>query len=663
MGNGIPEEEVEHMRLKPQRERFDSPEFDKQYHCDLPLGSFCTEESTCFRLWAPTAEQVRLNLYRTGHEPEEPERLALEPGERGTWELTVQKNLDGFYYTYDVTVSGCTETCGDPYARACGLNGTRSMVIDLTRTNPAGWAQEHAPARAPETVIYEVHVKDFSWDPASGIRAEYCGKYPGLCQSGTTLRGEGTFPTGMDYLKKLGVTHLQLMPVYDFGSVDEGNSEHQYNWGYDPVNYNVPEGSYSTDPAHGEVRIRELKETIQALHANGFRVIMDVVYNHTYRLDSNLFRAVPWYYYRSFSDGTSSNGSGCGNDLASERSMCAKYILDSVLYWASEYHIDGFRFDLMGLLPVELMNRIRSELDRIYGAGEKLVFGEPWSAGSTAVIPGTCLADKSAMGRLDAGVGAFCDATRDAVKGSLMQENARGFVNGGYFSADYLSRCIRGWANLPDGESVRAPSQTISYLSCHDDWTLWDKLVNSMQKRRCYTGRNARVLRANRLAAAILFCCQGSLFLLSGEEFARTKNGIKNSYCSAPEINRLDWNRAWENRSLADYYAGLIALRKQLPGLCDKSPEACFRLLEIKSPAENCAMLLLDNSGGTSRWKQLLMMVNASEADARLPLPMGKWQILCNDRNSYLWKQSKHLRTHATLPPVSALILGLSGIE
>lgn len=646
------------MDQKRMTEYFDSPEFENKYHCDLPLGSFVEDGTTLFRLWAPTAQQVTLNLYHSGHLDEIPEQHPLAPDAKGTWLYRDDRDLNGYYYTYNVTVDGATRTCADPYAKGCGLNGRRSMVVNLLQTNPEGWEQDRAPQRGTENVIYEVHVKDFSWDPASGVEPEYRGKFLGLCQSGTTLRGEGSFATGMDYLKNLGVTHLELMPVYDYGSVDEAGDDHQFNWGYDPVNYNVPEGSYSTDPFHGEVRIRELKQTIQTLHANGFRVIMDVVYNHTYHLDSHLFRAVPWYYYRRKADGKSSNGSGCGNDLASERSMCAKYILDSVLYWASEYHIDGFRFDLMGLLPVELMNDIRRKLDEIYGLGEKLVFGEPWRAGDTAARPGTKFADKSNLQLLDSGVGVFCDSTRDAVKGSLMQDSARGFVNGGYFSADYLSKCIRGWANLPGELSAKAPSQTVSYLSCHDDWTLWDKLISSMQRRRCYTGSNAGVLRANRLAAAILFCCQGNLFLLSGEEFARTKNGIKNTYASAPEINRLDWNRAYENRSLSAYYAGLIALRKQLPGLCDKSPEAASRVYSAFEPRPGCAVIELDNSG-SDRWKRLLLIVNTNEKTAEIALPMGRWQLLADGRNSFRWKQKKYIQGQAELEPVSALIIGL----
>lgn len=647
------------MIQRTDREYFDSLEFENKYHCSLPMGCFCSQGGTLFRLWAPTAEQVELYLYETGDRPEEPVRFAMERAEKGTWVRRFKRNLHGTYYTYDVTVDGVKRTTADPYAKACGLNGNRSMVVDLTETDPEGWAEDVAPAAQPENIIYEIHVKDFSWDPSCDVNARYRGKFLGLCQTGTTLAGDGLHPTGLDYLKTLGVTHLELMPVYDYGSVDEAGNADQFNWGYDPVNYNVPEGSYATDPYHGEVRIRELKQTIQTLHAHGFRVIMDVVYNHTYSLDSWLFRTVPWYYYRQRPDGTSSNGSGCGNDTASERSMCAKYILDSVLYWAEEYHFDGFRFDLMGLMPADLMNEIRHALDNRFGAGEKLVFGEPWRAEESFTRPGTLLADKEQFSVLSHGVAAFCDATRDAVKGNLMQADARGFVNGGSLNGHTLASCIRGWTGGPGDFCVKAPSQTMGYLSSHDDWTLWDRLVNSLDSHKHYAGYNPVVLKANRLAAAMLFCCQGSLFMLSGEEFARTKYGIKNTYASSLHVNQLDWHRAWENRALADYYRGLIALRKQLPGLTDKSPRGGQRVRKVMDLGENCASVLLDNAAPGSAWPQILMIFNTSKEVKTMELPEGPWQVLCDGESSFRWQEASHVTETVTLEPGTALILGL----
>ncbi len=635
---------------------FDSPEFESAYHCDLPLGALWAREKTEFRLWAPTAERVRLRLFREGTGGTPAEELDLEPGERGLWSVEAAGDLHGVYYDYLVTVDGVCRRTADPYARACGLNGERSMVIDLRRTDPAGWEADRAPARKAETVIYEIHVKDFSWDPACGVKPAWRGRFMAFTQEGTSLHGDGLHPTGLDYLKGLGITHVQLMPVFDYGSVDEGGSPEQFNWGYDPVNYNVPEGSYSTDPARGEVRIRELKEAVQALHRAGLRVVMDVVYNHTYRLDSWLWRTVPWYYVRQWPDGSASNGSGCGCDLASERSMCGKYILDSVLYWAEEYHIDGFRFDLMGLLDTELMNSIRRALDARYGPGEKLLLGEPWAADRTAARPGTCLSDKGNLSRLDSGIAAFCDSTRDAVKGSLFSPDARGLANGGGLDAGQLLCCLRGWAG--EGLPAKAPSQTVSYLSAHDDWTLWDRLALTLDPTAGFDAPTPALLRANRFAAAVCFSCQGELFLLSGEEFGRTKQGVQNTYNATPSLNRLDWERAWRFGELADYYRGLLVLRQRLPGLCDKSSRAGERFSPARTPAGDCAVLELDNSGGSS-WGRLLLAYNAGGAAVSFPLPPGNWELLVDESSSWKWKNPEAAEGLFTLPPVSAAFFGL----
>ena len=646
------------MDLFEQKQWFDSEAFQQDYHCDVPLGAFCSPKGTVFRLWAPTAQAVTLRLFVQGNGGTPAQIHRLKRGEKGLWVYEHSRNLDGTYYDYEVTVDGTKRTTADPYAVACGLNGTRSMVLDLRRTDPVDWAQDKSPARPPENIIYELHVKDFSWDPAGGFDAKDRGRYTALCRTGTTLNRDGLHPTGIDYIKRLGVTHVQLMPVYDYGSVEESAPAKQYNWGYDPVNYNVPEGSYSSDPYHGEVRIRELKEAIQSLHRNGLRVIMDVVYNHTYALESWLWRTVPWYYYRQNADGSASNGSGCGNELASERSMCAEYILNSVLYWAEEYHMDGFRFDLMGLMDVELMNRIQAELDARYGAGEKLIYGEPWGAAGSAARPGTVMCTQDNLKKLSPQIGAFCDKTRDAVKGSLFDMWGTGFVNGGYFSAGYLRDCVTGWC-VGDYAVAQAPSQNITYLSCHDDWTLWDKLIYTLSPGKKFRGRPPKVLRANRLAAAINFFCQGHPFFLAGEEFGRTKGGIKNTYRSDARINQLDWNRAWENHRLVDYYRGLIHLRKMLPCLQDKKTDASERVTAAVDLAPGCAGIAMNNHGEGSRWDEVLLVVNAGSERQRVNLPAGSWQVLVDDRSSYRWKRTELIRNEAELPPVSALILGL----
>lgn len=635
---------------------FDSPEFEAEFHCQEPLGAFCGSDGTLFRLWAPTAEKLALRLYTAGNGGSAAETVCPERSAKGTWVYRTDKDLDGWYYDYEVTVDGTSYPTADPYAKACGVNGHRSMVLNLRRTDPAGWENDRPPAHTPEQIIYELHIRDFSWDPAGGFAESDRGRYSALTRTGTTLNGDGTHSTGIDYLKRLGVTHIQIMPMYDYGSVDEEDPAGSYNWGYDPVNYNIPEGSYSSDPYHGEVRIRELKEMIAFLHQQGFRVIMDVVYNHTYHLKSCLWKTVPWYYYRQEEDGKAANGSGCGNDLASERSMCTRYILESALYWVREYHIDGFRFDLMGLLDDGLMNRLQEELDARYGIGEKLVYGEPWRAADTAVRPGTVLCTKDNLKKLHPRIGAFCDDTRDAVKGSVMDINSVGFVNGGTIHADILRKCVGGWSGN-DG-AFQTPNQTVTYLSCHDDWTLWDKLVYTMDPGKDFTGSAPDVLRANRLAAAINFCCQGRPFFLAGEEFARTKSGIKNSYCSSSDINQLDWTRAWENQALADYYRGLIALRMQLPGLQDKSSDAGKRILAAKDIAPNCVGVLLDNRGPDCRWGELVMLFNCGAKPRQVSLPEGTWQVLADENSSFRWRGTVRAHGECTVPPMSALILG-----
>lgn len=635
---------------------FDSKDFARRWHYDGgDLGARLTPAGTEFRLWAPTAKGVRLRLYPDGGSSPALEQAEMERRDRGVWFWSAPRRLEGVYYDFEVTVGEETRTTADPYARACGLNGGRSMVVDLKATDPAGWDQDRAPAKGPEDIIYEVHVREFSWDESGGFPPEYRGKYKAFTCTDTTLHGEGEQPTGLAYLRRLGVTHVQLMPVFDYGSVDEAHPDDSFNWGYDPVNYNVPEGSYSLDPADGALRIRELKEAVQSLHRQGFRVIMDVVYNHTYHQDSWLERTVPGYYYRHWADGSWSNGSGCGNDLATERSMCADYILDSVLYWAEEYHMDGFRFDLMGLLDTDLMGRIRTALDERYGRGEKLVFGEPWAAGPTACRRGTRLADKAHLAALDPEIGAFCDAVRDTVKGSVQRPQSKGFVNGGLHKEDRITHSVTAWCPGGRGFHGAAPSQVITYVSCHDDMTLWDKLVITLDPQKRFDEYTPRVLRANRLAAAIYMTCQGRLFLLSGEEFGRTKQGRGDVYNAPIQLNRLDWQRAWDNRELAEYYRGLIALRKQLPALCDKTPAASRRLLRTDNPAPRCVALLLDNAGGA--WERLFMVYNASGRACTLTPDGGEWAVLADGESSFRWQAPSTGRTF-TVQPGTALILG-----
>lgn len=631
---------------------YNTSEFKEKYiDTERKQGAVCTEEGTSFLLWSPLSEKAELRFYKEGEGGVSFFQIEMKKEEKGMWSYETAENLHGVYYDFRTMTEGEETVFGDPYAKACGMNGKRSMAVDLKETDPEGWMEDRRPEKQEETVIYELHIKEFSWDEAGGFSKENRGKYLAFTEEHTTLNKDGVHPTGLDYLKKLGITHVQIMPAYDYGSVDEKNEE-EFNWGYDPVNYNVPEGSYSSDPKHGEVRIREFKEMVQALHRNGFRVIMDVVYNHMYDLDSNLNKAVPWYYFRTYENGGISNGSACGNDMASEREMCAQYILDSVLYWAEEYHIDGFRFDLMGLLDTKLMNRIRRALDEKYGRGEILLFGEPWAADDTASEGKVVMALKKNVSQLDKYVGMFCDDTRDAIKGHVFEGEIPGFVNGAENMEEKILNSVKAWCTKDTG--IKAPSQVITYVSAHDNWTLWDKLAIT-------TPDEERRMMENKLAAAIYMTCQGHLFMLSGEEFARTKDGHENTYNSPISLNRLDWKRAYKYEELSTFYEGLIALRKQLPGLCDKSETAGKRIYGYwKKPGAVGFFVENKKEGEHTSWDTLYIIYNATEEEVETALPKGEWEVLLNEEDSFSWKKQKKAEK-ATAAPLSALVLGRRG--
>ncbi len=635
--------------------RFDR-EFDRRYAyggCDL--GAVCTPDRTVFKLWSPEASGVELFLYR--HDTAGPwfDRRPLELGDRGVWSCTVEGDLHGVYYDYEVTVRGETALTADPYAVACGRNGRRSMAADLARTDPKGFDRDGAPPLPPENIIYELHVKDFSYHPDSGVPEECRGRFGAFAWRD----GQGRLPLCMEHLKGLGVTHVQLLPIYDFGSVDEGGSEEQFNWGYDPVNYNVPEGSYATDPSDGAARIRECREMIQALHQNGLRVVMDVVYNHTYRADSWLERSAPGYYYRRNEDGSLSDGSACGNDIAAGRAMVDNYIVNSVLYWAREYHIDGFRFDLMGLLTVELMNRIRAELDAAFGPGEKLMYGEPWRARESPMEPGSRPVLKNALALLHPDVGVFCDLTRDAIKGDAFIERAPGFVNGGEGLEQDILRAVIGWRDGWGEYTPRSCSQIVNYVSAHDNFTLWDKLVMCLGVNGDEAGAAdldglwADVLEQNKLAAFICFTCQGRLFFQAGEEFGRTKLGEGNSFRSPPRLNMLCWERVRRFEGLTDYYRQLIRLRKSLPGLCDKSPAAAERVTARSIHRPKVVSFQVERGGPLG--ERLLIAYNASDRPFSLSLPHGRWIVRADGRSADQRRPAQ--RNEIGIPPCSGVLL------
>lgn len=652
-------------------------DFDNQFRYDKKdLGVICSQEGTIFKVWCPLADSVKLHFYHDGDSSEEFASHDMIPGERGTWSWESSEYLHGIYYDYTVTRNDETTRTADPYAIACGVNGFRSMAADLSLTDPEGFSEDRAPAQEKENIIYELHIKDFSYDPMSGVPEEYRGKYKAF-----TVKGIAEdFVTGIDYLKELGITHVHLLPMYDFGWLDEKGSDRQFNWGYDPVNYNVPEGSFSTNPYDGTVRIRECKEMIQALHQAGIRVIMDVVYNHTYEPDSWMERMVPGYYNRRWEDGRLANGSACGSDIACGRAMVDNYIADSVMYWAKEYHIDGFRFDLMGLLTVELMNRIRKELDEEFGKGEKLLYGEPWRATESPMEEGTHAALKYNVELLDEGIAMFSDDTRDVVKGHVFYEEIPGFVNGGKKLEEKLLGAVTGWRDHGNEEEFRPKScaQIINYVSAHDNFTLWDKLVLSIMGGRgvnneyrentesvadisVYTGKHENIIDANKLAAFICFTCQGHLFFQAGEEYGRTKFGDGNSYRSDPNLNMIRWQQTVEFSELLSYYKGLISLRKKLPGLCDKSADAWKRFSEKCVWEDGVVSYCLDNRAekNDSGCDRIFVVYNAGKQQAEITLPEGEWIVLADRNETDCRKEPERNRDgQLIVDPCSGIMLG-----
>ena len=595
------------------------------------LGSILCASSTAFTVWAPSATTVTLRLFHDCIPGSAPyHECPLISINDGAWRTEFQKRLDGTFYDYVVSFAdGQRRVTPDPWAKACGINGERSLVIDDSALTPSGWDEDVAPDIAPEeTVIWETHVGDFSNDPHGGFIKDHRGRYLAFTDMDTRLDvGTGTtddyYPTGVAYLRRLGVTHVQIMPFYDFGSVDEATRS-TYNWGYDPVTYDAPEGSYSTDPYDGARRILECRSMIESLHRNGFRVIMDVVYNHMYRPDNPFERMAPGYFCRRDANGELSNGSGCGNDMASEKPMFRRFIVDSIMHWARDYHTDGFRFDLMGLIDVDTLNQTRHELDQLPGGHDILMFGEPWAAGDTAVDDTVVLGDKDGRLSLDPRIGWFCDDTRDAVKGSVMDAYDTGYVNGRPDAwADAVFHAIDGWRDTDS--APHAPGQLIQYVSAHDDLTLWDKLCLSMRGSAVSesdfdaSGSISDIMIANILAAGIVFVSAGIPFLLSGEEFARTKFGCDNSFESSHQLNMLDWARARRLGDLTSWYRRLIAIRRK------ESDLFCAPRTRLESPSGVVA---------TRIGADLIVIVNATDNDCDIDIkePSSSWEALADSQ-------------------------------
>lgn len=637
---------------------FENVPFHRENYYTGPLGPDYTPGGTCLRLWAPTAEAVTVTLY---HKGDGGAVLGTEPlvrGAHGVWSVWLPGEQHGRYYTFAVTVDGITRETGDPYARAAGVNGVRSMIVDLARTAPSGWERDVRPNIPPaQRAVWEVSVRDFSQDAASGVRPAWRGKYMAFTQQGTTLHGDGIHPTCLNYLKRLGVKYVQLMPIFDFGSVDEAKPLlRQYNWGYDPTNFNVPEGSYSTDPTRGEVRIRECREMIAALHAAGIGVVMDVVYNHTYRTENPLNNTVPYYFFRQNPDGSFSNGSGCGNEFASERPMARRYLIDSILYWAKEYHIDGFRFDLMGLYDAESINAVRAALDSLPGGRDILLYGEPWQGGASQLH--RYEANKANLAMLNERVGIFCDDTRDAIKGGCFDAREPGYVEGKPGSFWDIGAAVAAWCRS-DRLPPHAPSQIVSYVSAHDNFTLWDKLLCVRYEKPEFTARDTVALAQNRLAAGIYLTSFGLPFMQAGEEFARTKKGVGNSYRSSPALNRLDWNRAEQYHALVDYYRGLLALRAAFPrlGSTDRHAPEALQFFALEQPLVGWTLPAVWGDGAA--WSALCVFYNPTDTTRTVSLPAGQWKLLSDGTSSSLWRgQSRVFTGNAPLAPYSATVFG-----
>ena len=637
---------------------FESEAFARQTEYYGPLGVEYTPAGTHLRLWAPTAKQAAVNLYRRGTGGACVGTLPLQQQDKGVWSVYLPGDQHGKYYDFTLTTPFGTCNAADPYARSAGVNGVRSMIFDPARVDPQGWERDVRPVIPPaRRSVWEVSVRDFSQDPASGVHTAWRGKFLAFTQQGTTLSSDGIHPTCLNYLKRLGVSYVQLMPIFDFGSVDESRPlTRQYNWGYDPTNLNVPEGSYSTDPTRGEVRVRECKQMIAALHAAGIGVVMDVVYNHMYRSDNVLNRVVPLYYFRQNDDGSLSNGSGCGNEFASERPMARRYLIDSVLYWAREYHIDGFRFDLMGLYDVETMNLLRAELDKLPGGRDILMYGEPWQGGCSALH--RYEANKNNLNMLNERIGIFCDNTRDAIKGGCFDAREPGYVEGKPGSFWDIGAAVAAWCRS-DRLPPHAPSQIVSYVSAHDNFTLWDKLLLVRYEKPEFTAADSTALAQNRLAAGIYLTSFGLPFLQAGEEFARTKKGKENSYRSSPALNRLDWERAEKYHALVDYYRGLLALRARFPRLSSTDPHApdALYFFSLEQPLVGWQLPAQWDDGAA--WQALCVFYNPTEISKAVPLPVGRWQMLSDGISSSLWRGPARVYEHeAVLMPYSAAIFG-----
>ncbi|WP_114572018.1 type I pullulanase [Exiguobacterium flavidum] len=620
-------------------------EIDERYtYTGTDLGVTFTETTIRLRLWAPTAERVIVRLFRT-LKARKVEEFEMRSSEQGTWVTEVDRiPYEGYFYTFQAMIGGAKVEAVDPYAKAVGTNGRRGALIDPSAINPDRWVMERPLFHSSQdAVIYELHVRDATSHPASGVKAR--GTFLGLTEAGTQT--ETGMPTGLDYLADLGVTHVQLLPIYDYATVNESNpgEESNYNWGYDPQNYFAPEGSYSSNPDDPSVRIRELKTLIQALHDRGIRVIMDVVFNHTFDAEKMpLGQFVPGYFYRQNADGTLSNGSFCGNDTASERAMMRKFIVDCTTYWAREYHLDGFRFDLMGVHDVETMNQVRSALDRVDPS--ILLIGEGWDMDTPLPLDEKAnYHNATKMPR----IAHFNNGIRDGIKGDVQEAEDRGYVGGAFERTSEVKRGIAG--NVSSQGFADEPNQVVTYCEAHDDLTTWDKLAvtnpddtEEMRKKR------------QMLATAIVLTSQGIPFLHAGQEFFRTKNGNRNTFNAGEAINRLDYERADENRGAVAYVKGLIALRRQYPMFRLENAALIKKHLRFLEEEEGVIAYELKRTyeGYIERQR---VYHNATEEDITVTLPHGDFEALVEENVVKLHAPRLVEGRELTVPALSTTVI------
>lgn len=610
---------------------YSTNEFESKYtYSGNDLGACWTKEKTTFRVWAPTATSVKINLYASGNVDSNDmiQQLDMAADVNGTWVAEKNGDLNGVYYTYLVSVDGITNEACDPYARTTGANGRRAMIIDLRSTDPEGWESDCDPNAGhafTDSVIYELHVRDLSIDPSSGIKN--AGKFLGVIEPGTKTPN-GT-PTGLDHIKSMGITHLHLLPVYDYGSVDESRlDEPQFNWGYDPVNFNAPEGSYATDPFNGAVRVAEMKKMVKGLHDNGISVIMDVVYNHVFDAGSFCFnRIVPQYFSRTDDQCRYSNGSGCGNDTASERSMVRKYIVDSVKYWADEYHIDGFRFDLVGLIDTVTINELMHEVHKTHPS--VVFYGEGWDMDTKVTKPNISMTIQR-NSEMVPGFAFFSDTIRDCLKGSVFYDDTPGFVAGATALEAIVCKCFKG---MPDW--CHSPSQTINYVSCHDNMSLHDRIWSTLPN-----APEQDLIRMNKLAASIYMLSEGIPFFQAGEEFLRTKRDVtgkivENSYNAPDSVNSIKWQNLEKYADVVSYYRGLIAFRKAHPALRIQTATDINRyVFELNGLQPGVVAFHIENGVPGETAKEMFLAFNSNPQPVKLGLPEGKWQVHINDTHA-----------------------------